>query len=189
MRPSKAGPAGLEAATMRAPSVATISVLVPMSMSRLEPGAEPKSVATRSAATSPPRRSPPHRPRHGRWPSRSPGRRRRRRAARPRSTWTRTDAATPDSTAATRGDVEVRVAEDGALTIPDFNGNLFFATLGNIVLNGKAGLLFVDFETGDMLQMTGEAEVAGGGFFYDYQRQVMIVTSSLEETTVRVAPE
>lgn len=53
----------------------------------------------------------------------------------------------------------VRVDRDGTLTIPDFNGNLFFATLGNILLNGKAGLLFVDFETGDMLQMTGQAEV------------------------------
>ena len=53
----------------------------------------------------------------------------------------------------------VRVAEDGTLTIPDFAGNLFFATLGNILLNGKAGLVFVDFETGDMLQMTGDAEV------------------------------
>ncbi|OEC97144.1 pyridoxamine 5'-phosphate oxidase family protein [Rhizobium sp. YK2] len=53
----------------------------------------------------------------------------------------------------------VRVGDDGVLTIPDFDGNLFFATLGNILLNGKAGLLFVDFTTGDMLQMTGKAEV------------------------------
>jgi ferredoxin-NADP reductase/predicted pyridoxine 5'-phosphate oxidase superfamily flavin-nucleotide-binding protein len=53
----------------------------------------------------------------------------------------------------------VRVAGDGTLTIPDFDGNLFFSTLGNILLNGKAGLLFVDFKTGDMVQMTGEAEV------------------------------
>lgn len=53
----------------------------------------------------------------------------------------------------------VRVGDDGILTIPDFDGNLFFATLGNILLNGKAGLLFVDFKTGDMLQMTGKAEV------------------------------
>ena len=53
----------------------------------------------------------------------------------------------------------VRVGDDGVLTIPDFDGNLFFATLGNILLNGKAGLLFVDFNTGDMLQMTGKAEV------------------------------
>ncbi|WP_117195548.1 2Fe-2S iron-sulfur cluster-binding protein [Rhizobium terrae] len=53
----------------------------------------------------------------------------------------------------------VRVGDDGVMTIPDFDGNLFFATLGNILMNGKAGLLFVDFNTGDMLQMTGKAEV------------------------------
>jgi len=53
----------------------------------------------------------------------------------------------------------VRVAEDGTLTIPDFDGNLFFNTLGNILLNGRAGLLFVDYATGDVLQMTGTAEV------------------------------
>ncbi|KAB1073978.1 2Fe-2S iron-sulfur cluster-binding protein [Methylobacterium planeticum] len=53
----------------------------------------------------------------------------------------------------------VRVGEDGTLTVPDFAGNLFFATLGNILSNGRAGLVFADFETGDLLQMTGEAEV------------------------------
>ncbi len=53
----------------------------------------------------------------------------------------------------------VRLADDGLLTIPDFDGNLFFNTLGNILLNGRAGLLFVDYATGDMLQMTGTAEV------------------------------
>ncbi|APG89258.1 flavohemoprotein (plasmid) [Sinorhizobium americanum CCGM7] len=53
----------------------------------------------------------------------------------------------------------VRVNADGTLTIPDFDGNLFFNTLGNIVLNGRAGLLFVDYDNGDMLQMTGEANV------------------------------
>jgi len=53
----------------------------------------------------------------------------------------------------------VRVDEAGVLTVPDFNGNLFFSTLGNIVLNGHAGLLFVDYASGDVLQMTGQAEV------------------------------
>ncbi|WP_144579341.1 pyridoxamine 5'-phosphate oxidase family protein [Agrobacterium sp. DE0009] len=53
----------------------------------------------------------------------------------------------------------VRIGNDGVLTIPDFDGNLFFATLGNILLNGKAGLLFVDFKSGDLLQMTGKAEL------------------------------
>ena len=53
----------------------------------------------------------------------------------------------------------VRIGEDGALTIPDFAGNLFFNTLGNILSNGRAGLVFADFETGELLQLSGEAEV------------------------------
>lgn len=53
----------------------------------------------------------------------------------------------------------VRIDEDGVLTIPDFAGNLFFNTLGNILANGKAGLVFIDFETGDLLHLTGAAEV------------------------------
>ncbi len=53
----------------------------------------------------------------------------------------------------------VRMEFDGTLTIPDFSGNLFFNTLGNILLNPRAGLLFIDFQTGDLLQMSGSAEV------------------------------
>ena len=53
----------------------------------------------------------------------------------------------------------VRVGTDSVLTIPDFSGNRFFNTLGNLVANPKSGLLFVDFETGDLLQLTGDAEV------------------------------
>lgn len=53
----------------------------------------------------------------------------------------------------------VRVGADDILTIPDFAGNLFFNTLGNILLNGRAGLLFVDFASGDVLQLTGTADV------------------------------
>lgn len=53
----------------------------------------------------------------------------------------------------------VRVGGDGVLTIPDFAGNLFFMTLGNLLVNPKAGLLFIDPATGDMLQLTGDARV------------------------------
>lgn len=53
----------------------------------------------------------------------------------------------------------VRVEDDGALTIPDFSGNRFFNTLGNIVATGRAGLAFIDPETGDLLQVTGPAEI------------------------------
>lgn len=53
----------------------------------------------------------------------------------------------------------VRVDADGVLTIPDFSGNLFFMTLGNLLVNPRAGLVFADPATGDLLQMTGEARV------------------------------
>jgi ferredoxin-NADP reductase/predicted pyridoxine 5'-phosphate oxidase superfamily flavin-nucleotide-binding protein len=53
----------------------------------------------------------------------------------------------------------VRVNADGSLTIPDFAGNLHFNTLGNILLNPHVGLVFPDFASGDLLQLTGDAEV------------------------------
>ena len=52
----------------------------------------------------------------------------------------------------------VRV-EGKRLTIPDYAGNLFFNTLGNLSVNPRAGLLFVDFATGDVLQLGGRAEI------------------------------
>ncbi|HBZ93280.1 MULTISPECIES: pyridoxamine 5'-phosphate oxidase family protein [unclassified Pseudomonas] len=52
----------------------------------------------------------------------------------------------------------VRV-EGNRLTIPDYAGNLFFNTLGNLSVNPRAGLLFVDFTTGDVLQLGGRAEI------------------------------
>ena len=45
------------------------------------------------------------------------------------------------------------------LTIPDFRGNRFFNTLGNLVLDPRAALLFVDFETGDLLHLQGRVEI------------------------------
>ena len=49
--------------------------------------------------------------------------------------------------------------EGNRLTIPDYAGNLFFNTLGNLQANPVAGLLFVDFATGDILQLTGRTEL------------------------------
>lgn len=58
----------------------------------------------------------------------------------------------------------VRVSDDGTLTAPDFVGNSFYNTLGNIAVNPRAGLLFIDFETGDLLQLAVTAEVIWNGF-------------------------
>ncbi len=53
----------------------------------------------------------------------------------------------------------VGVEADGALVIPDFSGNRFFNTLGNVLATGRAGLAFVDPGSGDMLQLSGAAEI------------------------------
>ncbi|MFV3411557.1 pyridoxamine 5'-phosphate oxidase family protein [Pseudomonas nitroreducens] len=45
------------------------------------------------------------------------------------------------------------------LTIPDYAGNLHFNTLGNLQANPQAGLLFVDFVSGDVLQVHGRSEI------------------------------
>jgi predicted pyridoxine 5'-phosphate oxidase superfamily flavin-nucleotide-binding protein len=45
------------------------------------------------------------------------------------------------------------------LWIPDFHGNNFFNTLGNLLGEPRAELLFIDFEHGDVLHLQGEVEI------------------------------
>jgi predicted pyridoxine 5'-phosphate oxidase superfamily flavin-nucleotide-binding protein len=54
------------------------------------------------------------------------------------------------------------------LSVPDYPGNAFFNSFGNLEVDARAGLLIVDFATGDTLSLTGTATVAwdrpnGGG--------------------------
>lgn len=49
--------------------------------------------------------------------------------------------------------------ENNALTVPDFSGNNYFNTLGNLLLNPKAGLIFINFETGRRIMLTGLVEI------------------------------
>lgn len=49
--------------------------------------------------------------------------------------------------------------EDGTLVIPDFHGNRYLNTIGNLLGEPRAALLFLDFETGDLLQIQGLAEI------------------------------
>lgn len=51
------------------------------------------------------------------------------------------------------------VQDSATLAFPDYPGNTMFNTLGNLTADPRAGLLFVDFETGATLQLTGTAEV------------------------------
>ncbi|WP_219833921.1 pyridoxamine 5'-phosphate oxidase family protein [Paenibacillus sp. R14(2021)] len=52
------------------------------------------------------------------------------------------------------------VAEDNeTLAFPDYRGNAMFNTLGNLNEYPQAGLLFIDFDSGSLLQLTGTVEI------------------------------
>ncbi|MCZ0738041.1 pyridoxamine 5'-phosphate oxidase family protein [Phreatobacter sp. AB_2022a] len=51
------------------------------------------------------------------------------------------------------------LVEGDRLTVPDFSGNRYFNTLGNLLVEPRASLLFVDFERGDMLQLQGHTAI------------------------------
>ena len=52
--------------------------------------------------------------------------------------------------------------KDNTLIIPDYQGNYHFNTLGNILENPVAGLLFLDFDSGNILMLTGKAQIIWG---------------------------
>lgn len=57
----------------------------------------------------------------------------------------------------------VRVDDERTLTTPDFIGNNFFNTIGNLIHDPRAGLLFIDFASGDLLYIAARAEVVWDG--------------------------
>ena len=56
----------------------------------------------------------------------------------------------------------VKIESASRLTFPDYAGNNHFNTVGNITMDSRVGLLFVDFEHGNMLQLTGNASIDWG---------------------------
>lgn len=56
----------------------------------------------------------------------------------------------------------VRVLDPSRLRIPDYPGNSMFNTLGNFVVDDRAGLAVLDFERRRILQMTGRVVVGFG---------------------------
>jgi hypothetical protein len=52
----------------------------------------------------------------------------------------------------------VRVDGD-ALVVPDFAGNGYFNTLGNLLGEPRAALLFIDFASGDVVQLQGRVAI------------------------------
>jgi ferredoxin-NADP reductase/predicted pyridoxine 5'-phosphate oxidase superfamily flavin-nucleotide-binding protein len=53
----------------------------------------------------------------------------------------------------------VRVESDTRLVFPDYAGNNHYNTIGNLTVDPRAGMLFVDFHRGSLLQLTGRASI------------------------------
>jgi predicted pyridoxine 5'-phosphate oxidase superfamily flavin-nucleotide-binding protein len=53
----------------------------------------------------------------------------------------------------------VTVLDEKTIQFPDYKGNSFYNTYGNILTDNRVGLQFVDFETGTLLNIKGTAEL------------------------------
>ena len=57
----------------------------------------------------------------------------------------------------------MRILEDNeegvVLVYPEFSGNQLYQSLGNLQVDGRIGVVVPDFETGNVLFVTGRAEV------------------------------
>jgi predicted pyridoxine 5'-phosphate oxidase superfamily flavin-nucleotide-binding protein len=80
----------------------------------------------------------------------------------------------------------VRVDGPRRLVFPDYSGNTMFNTLGNLAADPAAGLLFVDFDRGSTLQLTGRAGIdwsrEAAGAFPGAERVVEFLVEQVVET-------
>ena len=53
----------------------------------------------------------------------------------------------------------IKILNQNKILFPDYSGNSMFNTLGNISVNPKASLLFIDFENGSTIKLNGEAKI------------------------------
>lgn len=53
----------------------------------------------------------------------------------------------------------VRVLDERTLAIPDYDGNGMYRTWGNVLVNPRVGLLFLDFEQPKRIRVNGTAQI------------------------------
>ncbi|KAK5814947.1 hypothetical protein F5H01DRAFT_206425 [Linnemannia elongata] len=73
------------------------------------------------------------------------------------------------------------------IVFPDYSGNRFFNTLGNIMNDERVGLLFVNFGAGDTLQVTGRARILIGKDAQEaYPHAQRVVQVTIEDSILRL---
>lgn len=53
----------------------------------------------------------------------------------------------------------IQIDSAGRLLIPDYPGNNFFNTIGNLIMDPSTGLLIMDFTRGDLIYLHGSTEI------------------------------
>ncbi|KAF2728410.1 hypothetical protein EJ04DRAFT_516624 [Polyplosphaeria fusca] len=53
----------------------------------------------------------------------------------------------------------VRIVSDTEIAYPEYSGNRLYQSLGNLQMNPKIGITFPDYETGEILYITGTTEI------------------------------
>ncbi len=61
------------------------------------------------------------------------------------------------------GFVRIESGQADTLTVPDFSGNFVFNTIGNLLVNPEAGLLFIDYSSGDCVHLTVRTQIIWEG--------------------------
>ena len=70
----------------------------------------------------------------------------------------------------------VRVVDESTIAFPVFDGNGQFRTLGNLLVNPRVGLLFIDMEGGSRLRVNGDAIVElDDPLMNEYQGAIAVV--------------
>ena len=80
----------------------------------------------------------------------------------------------------------IEVLDERHIAWPDYSGNSMFQSLGNLASDPRAGLVFADFTTGDVLQLSGRARVdwdpARAARFAGAERVVELAIDAVRET-------
>jgi predicted pyridoxine 5'-phosphate oxidase superfamily flavin-nucleotide-binding protein len=76
----------------------------------------------------------------------------------------------------------VRVLDGRTLAFPDYDGNGMYRTWGNILVNSRIGLLFLDFENPKRIRVNGTAQVsADDPLRAEYPGSVFIIRVTAEK--------
>jgi predicted pyridoxine 5'-phosphate oxidase superfamily flavin-nucleotide-binding protein len=80
----------------------------------------------------------------------------------------------------------VRVTSPHSLTFPDYSGNSFFNTIGNLLRDARVALLFLDFEGGDLLHVLGRATIDWGSLaITQFPGAARLIAVEVEEVIFR----